>query len=69
MDLVLEIVEGTALRLAENSPLHLHESKGHFDTNTALASVEIEIIVSFVQSIDAAVDWDKVLSRNRLRLQ
>jgi hypothetical protein len=64
VDLVLEILERAALRLAEDSPLHLHEPKGHFDPNTTLASVEIEIVVSLLQSIKTRVDGDNVLGRS-----
>jgi hypothetical protein len=64
VDLVLDILERAALRLTEDAPLHLHEPKGHFDMNTTLARVEIEVIVSLLQLINTSVDRDNVLGRS-----
>jgi hypothetical protein len=58
VDLILEILERAALRLTENAPLNLHKPKGHFDTNTTLARVEIEVIVSLDQSDGDSSDED-----------
>jgi hypothetical protein len=44
------------LKLADDAPLHLHEPKGHFDTNMTLACVVIEIIISLIPLIDTSVD-------------
>jgi hypothetical protein len=57
-------VNRAALKLADDAPLHLHEPKGHFDTNMTLACVVIEIIISLIPLIDTSVDQDNVLSRS-----